>query len=132
MSDNEQVRSHEVSSGDESSSEATKNGFSHDGEPVHRPRKVGGHFTGHFFNWRVWWYVGHFIIENFYLKSYSFVINIFFDNFIDLFEFLNHFMSYLFYYVNQSISSNFHLACIQFPDQLIIIVSNVQKIDVKI
>ena len=44
MSDKEevQVRGHEDSSGDESSSEAavTKNGFSHDGEPVNRPRKV--------------------------------------------------------------------------------------------
>lgn len=48
MSDKEevQVRGHEDSSGDESSSEAavTKNGFSHDGEPVNRPRKVSNLF----------------------------------------------------------------------------------------
>ena len=43
MSDNEVNRPHspEESSGDESSSEVTNNGFSHDGEPVNRPRKVG-------------------------------------------------------------------------------------------
>ena len=44
MSDNEVINrphSPEESSGDESSSEVTNNGFSHDGEPVNRPRKVG-------------------------------------------------------------------------------------------
>jgi len=42
MSDNEVINrphSPEESSGDESSSEVTNNGFSHDGEPVNRPRK---------------------------------------------------------------------------------------------
>ena len=56
MSDNEVINrphSPEESSGDESSSEVTNNGFSHDGEPVNRPRKVGdGSAQLHFFKSR--------------------------------------------------------------------------------
>ena len=65
MSDNEVINrphSPEESSGDESSSEVTNNGFSHDGEPVNRPRKVGDgsaqqlHSLKAGSTARVWWY----------------------------------------------------------------------------